>query len=260
MGMKRLDGRVALVTGADSGIGQATAEAFAIEGARVAITYFHDEAGAEETIRLVEVHGAAAVALQLDQRDPLAVARVFRETVGTLGIPDILVNNAAVGGKDGPIDTMRDEDWDTVIRTNLYGPFYCCREFIRLRRANGGRGRIINVTSVHESIPMPGTGAYNASKGGLRNLTRTLALELAPDRINVNNIAPGMILTPMNQEALDDPAKRHESEAHIPWKRAGEPREVAALAVYLASDDADYATGQTFTLDGGLTMSLGQGA
>ena len=107
---------------------------------------------------------------------------------------------------------------------------------------------------------MPGTGAYNASKGGLRNLTRTLALELAPDRINVNNIAPGMILTPMNQQALDDPGKRHESEAHIPWKRAGEPREVAALAVYLASDDADYATGQTFTLDGGLTMSLGQGA
>ena len=258
--MGKLDGRVAIVTGADSGIGQATAEAFAREGAKVAITYFHDEGGAEETLRRVEEHGAAAIIVQLDQRDPGAVARMFREVADTLGRPEILVNNAAAGGKDGPIAEMSDDDWDNVIRTNLHGPFYCCREFIRYRRAAGGRGRIVNVTSVHEEIPMPNTGAYNASKGGLRNLTRTLALELAPDRINVNNIAPGMILTPMNQEAMDDAKVREEAASHIPWKRAGQPSEVAALAVYLASDDADYATGQTFTLDGGLTMNVGQGA
>src|SRR4051812_39954265 len=256
----RLEGKVAIVTGADSGIGRATAEAFAREGAKVAITYFHDQEGAEETLRHVEAHGAAAIVLQLDQRRPDEVLRMFREVVATLGTPDVLVNNAAAGGKDGPVAEMSDEAWDDVIRTNLHGPFYCCREFIRRRRAAGGHGRIINVTSVHEKIPMPNTAAYNASKGGLRNLTRTLALELAADRINVNNIAPGMILTPMNQRAVDDPAVREESARHIPWGRAGEPGEVAELAVYLASDDADYATGQTFTLDGGLTMNLGQGA
>jgi glucose 1-dehydrogenase len=256
----RLEGKVAIVTGADSGIGRATAEAFAREGAKVAITYLHDHEGAEETLRRVEAHGAAAIVLQLDQRQPEEVTRMFRDVVETLGAPDLLVNNAAVGGKDGPVADMSDEDWDNVIRTNLHGPFYCCREFIRCRRAAGGHGRIINVTSVHEKIPMPDTAAYNASKGGLRNLTRTLALELAADRINVNNIAPGMILTPMNPEAMDDPAVREASARHIPWGRAGEPREVAELAVYLASDDADYATGQTFTLDGGLTMNVGQGA
>src|SRR4051812_31971572 len=169
--MGKLDGKVAIVTGADSGIGQATAEAFAREGAKVVITYFRDHEGAEETLRRVEALGAAAIVLQLDQRDPQAVAHLFREVHDALGAPDILVNNAGVGGKDGPVAEMSDDDWDDVIRTNLHGPFYCCREFIRRRRAAGGRGRIINVTSVHETIPMPNTAAYNASKGGLRNLT-----------------------------------------------------------------------------------------
>lgn len=149
-------------------------------------------------------------------------------------------------------------DWDDMIRTNLYGPFYCCQVFIRARRAAGGKGKIINITSVHQEIPRVGAGGYDASKGGLRNLTRTLALELAPDRINVNNIAPGMVLTPMNP-AIDDPVLVEKQES-IPFKRAAEPWEIARLAVYLASKEADYATGQTFTLDGGLSMNLGQGA
>ncbi len=128
------------------------------------------------------------------------------------------------------------------------------------RRAAGGNGKIINITSVHEDIPRAGAAGYCASKGGLRNLTRCLTLELASDRINVNNIAPGMVLTPMNQPALDDPKVLEEQVQSIPWKRAAEPWEIAKLALYLASEDANYASGQTFTLDGGLTMNQGQGA
>jgi glucose 1-dehydrogenase len=115
-------------------------------------------------------------------------------------------------------------------------------------------------TSVHQEIPRAGAAGYDVAKGGLRNLTRTLALELAPDHINVNNIAPGMVLTPMNQKTIDDPKVREKQVQSIPWKRAAEPWEIAKLAVYLASEDADYATGQTFTLDGGLMMNTGQGA
>ncbi len=257
---EKLKGRIAVITGSDSGIGQAMAEAFAEEGADVAITYLHDCNGAERARRAVEERRRRAVVLQVDQRDPQQVERLFRETARRLGTPDILVNNAGVNGSGTQVADMSLEDWDNTLKTDLYGPFYCCREFIRMRRAHGGRGKIINITSVHEKIPMTGAAAYDAAKGGLRNLTRTLALELAPDHINVNNIAPGMVLTPMNQEALEDPSARREQANAIPWKRPAEPGEVARLGVYLASDDADYATGQTFTLDGGLTMNVGQGA
>lgn len=256
----RLRENVAIITGSDSGIGQAMAEAFAREGADVAVTYFRDRAGAEETARRVEAAGRRAAVVQVDVRDPAQVEGLFRATEERLGEPYILVNNAAVNASGKQVADMADEDWDKTLRTNIYGPFYCCREFVRRRRARGGRGKIINVTSVHEEIPMVGAAAYDASKGALRNLTRTLALELAPDRINVNNIAPGMILTPMNQEAVDDPGAREEQVRNIPWKRAGEPGEIARLAVYLASEEADYATGHTYFLDGGLMLNLGQGA
>jgi len=150
--------------------------------------------------------------------------------------------------------------WEEALRTNLTGPMLCCRRFIGERRKAGGKGKIINVTSVHDEIPRPGAAEYCASKGGLRNLTRTLALELAKDEINVNNIGPGMVLTPMNQEALEDPKAREEQVQSIPFKRAAEPWEVARLAVYLASDDAAYASGSTYYLDGGLMQNTGQGA
>jgi glucose 1-dehydrogenase len=256
----KLQDRIAVVTGSDSGIGRATAEAFAREGADVVITYLHDSRGAEEARDGIAASGRRALVVRLDQRDPQQVASLFRETDDKLGTPYILVNNAGKNGVGRPLADTALEDWDDVLKTNLYGPFYCCREFIRRRRAQGGRGKIVNVTSVHEEIPMVGFAAYDASKGGLRNVTRTLALELAADRINVNNIAPGMILTPMNQRAMDDAQVRAAQVSHIPWKRAGEPHEVAALAVYLASDDADYVTGQSFTIDGGLSMNCGQGA
>jgi glucose 1-dehydrogenase len=256
----RLQNRTAVITGSDSGMGQATAVDFAREGAQVVINYLEDEAGAQETLRGVSEAGQRGIVVQADVRDPAAVEKLFRRASDELGTPDILVNNAGVGSGGKPLAEVSLEEWDRVIRTDLYGPFFCCRQFIRMRKAAGGRGRIINVTSVHEEIPSPGNAAYGAAKGGLRNLTRSLALELAPDRINVNNIAPGLIHTPMTAARVEDPAKMREELPRIPWKRPGEPWEIARLAVYLASDEADYVTGQTFTIDGGLEMNWGQGA
>ncbi|MBF0304719.1 MAG: SDR family oxidoreductase [Alphaproteobacteria bacterium] len=255
-----LKGKIAIVTGSDSGIGQATAVAFAEEGADVTVTYFRDRGGADHTRTMIEATGRRAIVVRLDQRQPGEVERLFRDTEEKLGLPDILVNNAALNSTGTQVADMPIEDWDDVLRTNLYGPFLCCRRFIQMRRRAGGRGKIINVTSIHQDIPRAGSAGYDASKGGLRNLTRTLCLELAPDRINVNNIAPGMVLTAFNQRAIDDARAREEQVQNIPWKRAAEPREIARLAVYLASEDADYVSGQTFTIDGGLSMTLGQGA
>ena len=259
-GQGRLAGRVAVVTGSDSGIGQAIAITFAREGADVAITYLEDRAGAEHTRAEVEALGRRALVVQLDQSQQEGVAQLFARTAQELGVPYILVNDAGEDSTGKQVADVEPLDWEHRVRVNLFGPFYCCQHFIRARRAAGGRGKIINITSVHEDIPRVGASAYAASKGGLRNLTRTLALELAPDLINVNNIAPGMILTPMNQEAMDDPKVYAEQVQSVPLKRAGQPWEIARLALYLASDDADYASGATFTLDGGLTQNLGQGA
>ena len=258
--MNRLEGKVAIITGSDSGIGRASARAFAEEGADVAITYFRDREGAEQAKAEVESCGRRAIVVQVDQRDPAQVEKLFRETDEKLGTPDILMNNAGVDSTGKQVADLPAEAWDNLLKTNVYGPFYCCQEFIRRRRARGGGGKILNVTSVHEEIPRAGSAGYDAAKGALRNLTRTLALELAPDHINVNNIAPGMVLTPMNQKAIDDPKAREKQVQSIPWKRAAQPEEIAKLAVYLASEDADYATGQTYVLDGGLMMNLGQGA
>jgi glucose 1-dehydrogenase len=256
---RKLSGAIAIVSGSDSGIGQAIAIEFARHGANVAVTWLHDEQGAAKTAQEVEARGRRAITRQVDVRDPDAIARLFTDTRDELGVPTILVNDAGIGS-GGPVSDMTIADWDNVLKTNLYGPFYACQHFIRLRREAGGRGKIINISSVHEEIPTAGGAAYCASKGALRNLTRCLSLELAEDGITVNNIAPGMIKTPMNQEAIDNPERMAEQVQHIPLKRAGEPEEVAKLALYLASSDADYATGQTFTIDGGLTMNQGQGA
>ena len=256
----RLAGSTAIVTGSDSGIGQAIAGELAGLGADVCVTFHTDEAGANVTRSMVESAGRRAIVMQVDIRDERDVERMFDRTISELSTPDILVNNAAVNADGTHVVDMTTDAWDNVLRTNLYGPFFACRRFIRERRAHGGGGRIINITSVHEEIPMKGAGAYDATKGGLRLLTRTLALEVAADRITVNNIAPGMILTPMNQEALDDPDSRAEKTRHIPWKRAGRPEEVAKLAAYLASTDADYVTGASFFIDGGLRMMMGQDA
>lgn len=256
----RLSDRVAIITGSDSGIGQATAIAFAQEGADVVVTYFEDDSGARETVAGVESAGRRALMRQLDVTSEQEIESVFDDTLAEFGRVDILMNNASVDSTGKHIRDLSLDEWDRALRTNLTGPMLCCRRFINERRAAGGGGKIINVTSVHDEIPRAGAAEYCASKGGLQNLTRSLALELAPDRINVNNIGPGMVLTPMNQEALEDPEVREEQVQSIPWKRAAEPEEIARLAVFLASSDADYVSGSTYYMDGALMQNQGQGA
>ncbi|MFC0677963.1 glucose 1-dehydrogenase [Lysobacter korlensis] len=255
-----LNGEIAIVTGADSGIGQATAIEFAREGADVAITYFHDREGAECTLREVEAAGTKGFVTRLDVRDQEAIARFFDEVSSTLGTPTILVNNAGIDVGGDNVKDMSFEHWDNIIRTNLYGPFFCCQQFIRRLDGTDKHGTIINITSVHQEIPRAGAAGYDVSKGGLRNLTTTLALELAEKNINVNNIAPGMVLTPMNQEAKDDPEVRRKQVQSIPMKRAAQPEEIAYAAVFLASEKARYIHGTTLVVDGALMLFQGQGA
>lgn len=227
MNSQRLENELAIVTGSDSGIGRATAIAFAREGADVVVTYFHDRKGAEHTAAQVEGIGRKTAVFQLDQRDPDNVARLFRQVHAQIGVPTVLVNNAGINAAGTHVKDMSNEEWDNVIRTNLHGPFYACREFIRGLDGSGRHGSIINITSVHQEIPRAGAAGYDASKGGLRNLTTTLALELAEKNINVNNIAPGMVLTPMNQAAVDDPDEagcksgRNSACRGIPGVRSG---------------------------------------
>ena len=255
-----LKGKIAIITGADSGIGQAIADELSSLGADVFINYLKDKKGADETLKLVEKNGSKGFVQQGDVSDYEQVKKMYESVVDNLGVPFILVNCAGVDASGKHVDEMDIDIFDKTIRTNLYGTFYNCKEFIKLRKKESGEGKIVNITSVHEDIPRAGASEYCASKGAVRNLTRCLALELAEFKINVNNIAPGMVLTPMNQEAIDDPKVLEKQVQSIPAKRAAEPREIAKLAAYLVSEDASYAMGQTYVLDGGLMQNIGQGA
>ena len=258
--MKKLEGKTALITGSDSGIGQATAIEFAKEGANLVITYHTDEEGAIKTLDRVKDAGGEGIITKVDVSDEKNVEKMFDEALEKFGTVDILVNNAAINGQGIRVEDLTTEEWDKAIKTNLYGYFFCIRRFIKIRKDDGGKGKIINVSSVHEEIPAPGTAEYCSSKGAVKMLTRTLALELAEYGINVNNLAPGMILTPMNQEAKDDKETRKEKTENIPLKRAGKPEEIGKLALFLASSDSDYVTGSTYFMDGGLMQMMGQGA
>lgn len=255
-----LDGRIAIVTGAGSGIGQATALLFGQNGAAVVLVHHDKGEKARRTIETIEQAGGRAVAVSADVRSEQDVARVFDVANETFGTPDLLVNSAGVDAAGIDVAEMTMDQFENVLRTNLVGPFLFCREFAQGLKKADARGKIINISSVHEELPRAGAADYCASKGGLRNLTRCLALELAPHGITANNIAPGMVLTPMNQKAIDDSEFCKKQVASIPLKRAAKPEEVAGLALFLASSAADYATGATFTLDGGLEMQVGQGA
>lgn len=262
--MPELKGQIAVVTGGSSGIGEAIVRLFAAHSATVMIVHHNQARRAQEIADEIVAAGGVARPLGADVRDEGEVERVFATVKREFGMPTILVNSAGVDAAGIPVAKMKADHFVNVLRTNLVGPFLCCRAFLHAREGRKGRGkakaRIINISSVHEEIPRAGAADYCASKGGLRNLTRCLALELAAHGVTVNNIAPGMILTPMNQASIDNPKKLKKEEATIPAKRAGRPEEVARLALYLASEAAAYATGATFTLDGGLQMNLGQGA
>ena len=253
----QLEGKIALITGADSGIGQATAAAFAREGADVAITYHSDEQGAQETKRQVEAAGRKAVVMQCDISDAASVKAAFDRTAADLGTPDLLIANAgkAMGGM--PVAEMKEEMLTLILNTNVVGPVLCAREFVNLRKKAGGKGRIVFTGSVAGHLPTPGSSPYGMSKAAVNSLVRSLSREVAEDKINVNAIAPGMIETPMTQERVDDKEKLEDSLKSIPWGRVGQPEEIAGLAVFLASDAADYVTGQVFVMDGGLTMNWG---
>jgi Dehydrogenases with different specificities (related to short-chain alcohol dehydrogenases) len=259
-GMNRLKDKVALVTGSDSGIGRAIALAYGAEGAKVVVTYRSDEEGGTRTAEEIKARGSDVICLYLDVSDETVVASVFEEIIHRYGRIDILVNNAGVNGSNIRVAEMDSETFDRCLKTNLYGPFFCCREYLRRQADPNSDGNIIFISSIHEDVNTAGNADYNASKAAIKNFSRSLALELADKRIRVNNIAPGMILTEMNQEALENERVRKQKEQHIPMKRAGTPEDVANVAVFLASAESGYVTGATYVVDGGLMIQLGQGA
>ena len=245
--------RVALVTGAGSGIGSAIAVAFGAAGARV-IVNFHSEAGRAEAEEVATRSGPSAVALLGDVGDEAAVAELFRQVEAQFGGIDILVNNAGIESTPTTIDAYPIDVFDRIIATNLRGTFLCMREASQ-RMIRAGHGRIINVSSVHEDLAFPGNSAYAASKGALRMLMRTAALELAPHGISVVNLAPGAVATPINRATLADPKLRDALLDEIPLGRIGQPEEIAQAAVFLASDAASYLTATTVFVDGGLMQA-----
>jgi NAD(P)-dependent dehydrogenase (short-subunit alcohol dehydrogenase family) len=243
---------VAIVTASDSGIGKASAVALAEAGFDVGITWHSDEEGARETASEVEGHGHRAEVRQLDLGRLPQAGDVIDQLADALGGVDVLVNNAGRGSSTPAVEMDFDE-WRDVLTVNLDGAFLCAQRAARRMIDQGRGGRIVNVTSVHEFIPLPGGANYCASKGGLGMLTKVLALELAEHGIRVNAVAPGEIATPMTGQHEVDP-NEGEAKPYIPLERAGEAWEIASLVVWLASPGSSYANGSSFVVDGGLML------
>jgi glucose 1-dehydrogenase len=259
-GLRGIEGKNVLVTGGSSGIGQAIAVRFAEYGANVAINYLRQPEEATDTenqvqacVNKVQRAGVKDVLVQGDVSNEDDVVRMVADAVAGLGGIDILVNNAGIQ-ISRPTEELSSDDFDRVLAVNLRGSFMCAREAIRHFLAEDKPGSIVNISSVHQLIPKPGYLGYSASKGGMQNLTRTLALEYAGRGIRVNGIGPGATVTPINRAWIDDPEKRRQVEEHIPMQRAGDSDEMAGVTAFLASDDAAYITGQTIFVDGGLTL------
>jgi glucose 1-dehydrogenase len=259
-GLRGIEGKNVLVTGGSSGIGQAIAVRFAEYGANVAINYLRQPEEAAETeeqvhacVANVQRHGVKDVLVQGDVSREDDVVRMVADAVEGLGGIDVLVNNAGIQ-ISRPTEELSSDDFDRVLAVNLRGAFLCAREAIRHFLAEDKPGSIVNISSVHQLIPKPGYLGYSASKGGMQNLTRTLALEYAGRGIRVNGVGPGATVTPINRAWVDDPEKRRQVEQHIPMRRAGDADEMAGVTAFLACDDAAYMTGQTIFVDGGLTL------
>ena len=244
----------AIVTGSDSGIGKASAVALAEAGFDIGITWHSDEAGAREAAEEVEGAGGRAEVRRLDLSRPLEAGDVIDGLADALGGVDVLVNNAGRISSTAMID-MGLEEWRDVLSVNLDGTFVCAQRVARRMIDGGGGGRIVNVTSVHEHIPLPGGAAYCASKGGLGLLTKVMALELAEHGILVNAVAPGEIATPMTGQHEIEP-REGQDKPYVPVGRAGAAEEIASLVVWLASPGASYASGSSFVVDGGLMLKV----
>jgi glucose 1-dehydrogenase len=262
--MRGLEGKHAIVTGGSSGIGQAIAVRLGQEGVNVAINYVGRIDGACETKSAIELgldscmasmqsNGTKPIVVEADVSNEEQVSRMFDEVMSTYGGIDILINNAGIQIASDS-EQLSVEDFDRVIGVNLRGSFLCARQAIRQMLDHGRPGSIVNVSSVHQIIPKPRFLGYSVSKGGMQNLTRTLALEYAARGIRVNAVAPGATLTPINRAWADDPVKRELVTQHIPMRRPAESEEMAAATAFLCSDEAAYVTGQTLFVDGGLTL------
>ncbi len=258
-----LKGQQALVTGANSGIGEAVARALAAAGAAVVINYVTNPAAAQKIVADIEATGGRAVALQADVSNEAQVEGMFAEMVKAFGTIDILVNNAGLQ-RDAPFVEMTLEKWQFVLGVNLTGQFLCARAAARefLRRGmrpevSRALGKIICMSSVHQEIPWAGHANYATSKGGIMQMMETIAQELGPHQIRVNSIAPGAIETPINRSAWDTPEAKAKLLRLIPYGRVGVPDDIARAAVWLASDESDYVHGSTLFVDGGMTLFPG---
>ncbi len=252
----KLQGKVGIVTGAGTGIGQGIALAFARAGASVVVDYVGNASISQDTIDQVTKMGGKAIGIDADVTNPKDVDSLVQQTVAKFGKLDIFVNNAGIEKKFAFVDFPLDE-WQKIMAVNLTGPFICSQAAAKQMIAQGNGGRIINISSVHEDLPMPTNSPYCASKGGLRMFMRTIAVELAPHKITVSNIGPGAIYTPIDKDVESDAKLNDEILNEIPLHRWGKPEEVGELAVYLASDDASYVTGSTHFIDGGMLRNAG---
>jgi glucose 1-dehydrogenase len=258
-----LTGQKAIVTGANSGIGKAIAIALAKAGADVIVNYVQGDDAAAEVVDTIKSDGHHAIAVKADVSNEDQVQAMFRTAVENFGTVDILINNAGLQ-RDAPIDQMTLAQWNTVIGVNLTGQFLCAREAIREFKRRGivesvsvSAGKIICISSVHEVIPWAGHVNYGSSKGGVMLMMKSIAQEVAPFRIRVNSICPGAIRTPINTSAWDTPEAYASLMTLIPYKRIGEPEEIGRITAFLASDHADYITGASIFVDGGMTLYPG---